>query len=90
MHHGLCVATLHATTPISSQPIEHALPNIVRRFWGQRSRCERTEPAIPRTLLINRRYLVLYTFRDDLEELLGVLVFARVEEGVGTALGLGA
>ena len=73
---------------MSSQSIEHALLSNVA--WGYGSRCECTEPAILGTLFVDGSDFVLYAFREGLEEFLSVVVFTGAEEGVGSALGLGA
>ena len=82
VHDRLRVAADDTTTSIRRQPVEHALANLLREFWRQ-DRRETTEPAIPVALLVDGLDLVLDALGYDLEQLLRVLVFTGVEQGVG-------
>jgi hypothetical protein len=88
VHNGLRVPTDDATPPIRSEPVEHALSNLLRHLILI-SQSKPAEAPVPRPLLVDRRQLILEALRHNLEELLCVLVLARVEERVGAFLGLG-
>lgn len=77
MHDRFRIPTFHTAPPIRCKPIKNALPN---RPTSTDS--PKRQSAIPIALFINCRALVFDAFGEELEELLGILVFAGGEEGV--------
>src|ERR1700744_1860992 len=79
VHDRLSVAALTATTTVRSEAVEHALGYVDARHGrgrgrGSRKRCERTKAEVARALAIYGGRLFLDIFRDELEELLSILV----------------
>jgi hypothetical protein len=77
MHDRLGVAALTATAAVRSEAFEHALGYVdVDRNRGscRRKRRERAKAEVARALALHSSCLFLDAFRDELEELLRVLV----------------
>ena len=79
VHNCLGVAALTATTPVRSEAVEHALGHVDAprgHCCGRRRRktCKCTKAEVARALTIYGGRLFLDVFRDELEELLRILV----------------
>lgn len=88
MHDGFCIPADATAPPIGRQSVKYALANILHRVWWDIR--EPAQSSIAISLLINSGDFILDTLRNYLKELLGVLMFAGVEERVGPAFCLAA
>ena len=80
MHDGLRVATLNTTPPIRRQAVEDSLAEVATDPIVPL--CQSTQPTVASDLPCNSSSFALDTLGEELEQLLGVLMFPRREQGV--------
>lgn len=82
MHDGFGVLACDTTSSVSRETIKDTFPNLFDYLEISR---EASQTSVSFGFLIDGSDLVLQAFRKQLEELLCILVFARVKEGICAA-----